>query len=322
VLISTGHPLKDAASGVIVDVAATWLRVATAPGVAKQLHGGGFRIDLAANAISYERATAAINTFQLLPSASAATYHLHRCAFDLMALHALQQNALVAAKFARTKFCMLCDKRQARGLRRLLGPCRLLHGGSAAETLPDLAATTPQFVRVHQALEPGGTEKRLTHASNTLPLNSSQCAAIRKACHRTLTLWQGPPGTGKTRTLAAFVAFMQRTVLTSGVAARCLACAGSNVAVDNLTEAMLQLGLRVVRVGQPAKISKQLVQASLDAHVAAHSQGVRFWCTLAPACRTAVQTHLCTSHEVAAQQGRSQADPLCSSSLSHRSAQL
>ena len=33
-------------------------------------------------------------------------------------------------------------------------------------------------------------------------------------------------------------------------------CAGSNVAVDNMVEKLIALGLRVVRIGQPAKVTE------------------------------------------------------------------
>ena len=65
-----------------------------------------------------------------------------------------------------------------------------------------------------------------------------------------MTLWQGPPGTGKTRTLAHFLA-VAKGMLPSGSV---IACAASNVAVDNLVTACVGLGIHVVRVGQPVKV--------------------------------------------------------------------
>ena len=110
-------------------------------------------------------------------------------------------------------------------------------------------------------------------------LNPSQRAAIQLAMQRTLTLWQGPPGSGKTHTLACCLAAM--TKLTKGTCVHILACAGSNVAVDNLVEALLRRGVRVVRVGQPTRIPPGLQKTSLDHLAAIHASGA---CTTPLAC--------------------------------------
>ena len=64
------------------------------------------------------------------------------------------------------------------------------------------------------------------------------------------TKWQGPPGTGKTATLVAFLAAARHLVGLGQI----LAVAPSNVAVDNLVTGLLAAGLRVVRLGQPARV--------------------------------------------------------------------
>ena len=69
---------------------------------------------------------------------------------------------------------------------------------------------------------------------------------------------QGPPGTGKTRTL---VALMQVILQANSSVTRkmqlfgpILACADTNAATDNLVDGLQQCGVRVVRVGAPAKV--------------------------------------------------------------------
>ena len=62
---------------------------------------------------------------------------------------------------------------------------------------------------------------------------------------------QGPPGTGKTRTLARLLA-AATTVMPRG---QIMAAAASNVAVDNLVMCLLALGIKVIRVGQPVRVS-------------------------------------------------------------------
>ena len=124
-------------------------------------------------------------------------------------------------------------------------------------------------------------------ASSTDRLNPSQRAAVRRAMGRTLSIWQGPPGTGKTRTLMSFVeaavalagAHGARRGASAGPTV--LACAASNVAVDNIVEGLLDAerrgggDLRVVRLGSPAKVQPWLVSATLGAQVAETAQGKR-----------------------------------------------
>jgi len=82
-------------------------------------------------------------------------------------------------------------------------------------------------------------------------MNDSQVAAVVASLRRTLTLIQGPPGTGKTRTLARLLAAATH-VMSRG---QILAAAASNVAVDNLVTKLLELGVKVIRVGQPVKVT-------------------------------------------------------------------
>jgi predicted DNA helicase len=49
-----------------------------------------------------------------------------------------------------------------------------------------------------------------------------------------------------------------------------LVCAPTNTAVDLLTEKMLQLGITVLRLGHPARISEELVGSSVDGQIQKH----------------------------------------------------
>ena len=78
---------------------------------------------------------------------------------------------------------------------------------------------------------------------------------------------QGPPGTGKTAVVVEIIA----QAIARGE--RVLACAPSNLAVDNLVERLAGVeGVRPVRVGAPERISTAALSSSLDAQVTAHSE--------------------------------------------------
>ena len=83
----------------------------------------------------------------------------------------------------------------------------------------------------------------------------------------------GPPGTGKTTTLVEFI----RQEVARG--SRVLACAGSNVAVDNIVEGLVKAtssatkparknaamsASKVVRIGHPARMLPQVLEVSLE----------------------------------------------------------
>jgi DNA polymerase III delta prime subunit len=101
-------------------------------------------------------------------------------------------------------------------------------------------------------------------------LNSSQRRAVAKSMTSGFTLWQGPPGTGKTRTLLALIKVLVNTsakkIARWKTMGSVLAAADTNAAVDNLVEGLsLIKGLRVVRVGSPAKVRESLRHLTLEA---------------------------------------------------------
>lgn len=121
----------------------------------------------------------------------------------------------------------------------------------------ETSAARPPEIHGQKRRGPVGIEK--------MTLNPSQKQAVESAIERRLTLIQGPPGTGKTHTavhlLSAFVKLGRGPVL---------ATAESNVAVDNLLEGLLELGVKAVRIGRPVKVREHLRQATLDAQIEHH----------------------------------------------------
>ncbi len=100
---------------------------------------------------------------------------------------------------------------------------------------------------------------------NLTQLNDVQNDAVAKAMEQRLTLIQGPPGTGKTHTA---VRILLGWVKNSN--APILAVAESNIAVDNLLEGLLTLGINAVRLGQPVKVRESLREATIDAKMENH----------------------------------------------------
>lgn len=95
-----------------------------------------------------------------------------------------------------------------------------------------------------------------------LNLDHSQKAAISKALlSRNIFLLHGPPGTGKTTTVVEII--LQEVKRGSKI----LACAASNIAVDNIVERLLPYRVKLVRLGHPARLLPQVLESALDAQV-------------------------------------------------------
>ncbi|NWF63320.1 MAG: AAA family ATPase [Chloroflexi bacterium] len=96
-------------------------------------------------------------------------------------------------------------------------------------------------------------------------LNTSQIQAIEFALSaEDVAIIHGPPGTGKTTTLVELI----RQITKSG--GRVLAVAGSNLAVDNLLERLIDAGENAIRLGHPARVTPELREHTLDLLVEHH----------------------------------------------------
>lgn len=96
-------------------------------------------------------------------------------------------------------------------------------------------------------------------------LNASQNEAVRNiVAARDVAIVHGPPGTGKTTTL------VQAIRQTLKHEKQVLVCSPSNTAVDLLTEKLSEQGIDVLRLGNPVRISENILSKTLDAKIAAH----------------------------------------------------
>ncbi|KAJ8248898.1 hypothetical protein GJAV_G00228960 [Gymnothorax javanicus] len=94
-------------------------------------------------------------------------------------------------------------------------------------------------------------------------LDVSQREAVNFAlAQKELAIIHGPPGTGKTTTVVEVILQAVKQGL------KVLCCAPSNVAVDNLVEALVQNKARLLRLGHPARLQESIQKHSLDAMLA------------------------------------------------------
>jgi hypothetical protein len=70
--------------------------------------------------------------------------------------------------------------------------------------------------------------------------------------YRKLSLIQGPPGTGKTHTGIQLLRFLAPLYSQEKLSILCTAF--TNIAVDNLVEGLLEVGVKVIRLGRPEKV--------------------------------------------------------------------
>ncbi|KAJ7381195.1 DNA-binding protein SMUBP-2 [Desmophyllum pertusum] len=92
-------------------------------------------------------------------------------------------------------------------------------------------------------------------------LDDSQRQAVKFAlCQREVAIVHGPPGTGKTTTVVEII-----IQAVKNLNMKVLACAPSNVAVDNMVEKLVKGKVKVVRLGHPARLLSVVQEHSLDA---------------------------------------------------------
>lgn len=102
-------------------------------------------------------------------------------------------------------------------------------------------------------------EVEINGSMRTGTFNDSQKKAIALGLNkkRPLLIIEGPPGTGKTVVL--------KEIITRAVqqGEKVLVTAPTNAAVDNMVEKLSDIGLDIVRVGNPARISASVMAKSL-----------------------------------------------------------
>eukprot|EP00252_Welwitschia_mirabilis_P022578 TRINITY_DN6147_c0_g1_i1.p1 TRINITY_DN6147_c0_g1~~TRINITY_DN6147_c0_g1_i1.p1 ORF type:complete len:659 (+),score=151.44 TRINITY_DN6147_c0_g1_i1:132-2108(+) len=109
---------------------------------------------------------------------------------------------------------------------------------------------------------PAFSNKSIFFTPFNIGLDDSQKAAVSRALSSTsVFLLHGPPGTGKTTSVVEII--LQEVKR----GAKILACAASNVAVDNIVERLSKYRIKIVRLGHPARLLPQVLECALDHQV-------------------------------------------------------
>lgn len=103
-------------------------------------------------------------------------------------------------------------------------------------------------------------------------LNSSQEEAVNKVLlAKDVAIMHGPPGTGKTTT---FVEAIYETLQKEN---QVLVCAQSNMAVDWISEKLIERGISVLRIGNPNRINDNMLQYTYEHRFESHPDYPQLW---------------------------------------------
>lgn len=98
-------------------------------------------------------------------------------------------------------------------------------------------------------------------------LNDTQNQALENIhLSADIAIIHGPPGTGKTTTL------VEAIIHTLKEESQVLVCAPSNTAIDLLTEKLARRGIRVLRIGNPARVNEEQLEHTLDVQTSTHKE--------------------------------------------------
>jgi ATP-dependent RNA/DNA helicase IGHMBP2 len=134
-----------------------------------------------------------------------------------------------------------------------------------------IRAEKGRIVQLREILlgEKNANFKPLKFELNLPQLNSSQNQAVRNVLSaQEVAIIHGPPGTGKTTTL---VQAIKLTLKNEEKKPKLLVTAPSNTAVDLLSEKLAQQGIKVVRIGNPARVNEEVQQYTLDNQIESHT---------------------------------------------------
>lgn len=103
-------------------------------------------------------------------------------------------------------------------------------------------------------------------------LNSTQEEAVNMVLRaKDVAIVHGPPGTGKTTTL---VEAIRETLMRES---QVLVCAQSNMAVDWISEKLVDRGINVLRIGNPTRVNDKMLSFTYERRFEAHPDYPHLW---------------------------------------------
>ena len=103
-------------------------------------------------------------------------------------------------------------------------------------------------------------------------LNATQKDAVNMVLRaKDVAIVHGPPGTGKTTTL---VEAIRETLMREN---QVLVCAQSNMAVDWISEKLVDRGINVLRIGNPTRVNDKMLSFTYERRFEAHPDYTQLW---------------------------------------------